>query len=272
MKQLRYQDLDFNLLWQRERDGKSWKSKGEEDWDKRATSFAKRTEKSTYINQFISLLQPDPAWSILDIGSGPGTLALPLASQVKQITCIDFSTQMLAILNQRAAKKGLSNILTQKLSWEDDWKNYGIQPHTVTIASRSLAVNDLRSHLERLCQYATEKVAITDRVQHGPFDPGAYLAIGRPLKTGPDYIFTLNLLYQMGYQASVDFIHLEPELNYFSFDEAFSSYTWMFRDLDEKEKIQLKNYVRSITSLHEDGSVTVHREQVPSWAFISWQP
>ena len=47
---------------------------------------------------------------ILDIGCGPGTLAVPLAKRVKEVIAIDFSAQMLEELNQYAKREGVSNI------------------------------------------------------------------------------------------------------------------------------------------------------------------
>jgi SAM-dependent methyltransferase len=265
-------NLDWNLLWQQAKRKKTWKSKNAADWDKKAVSFAKRTSTSIYIDRFLKLLKPRQEWSILDAGCGPGTLALPLASLVRRVTGLDFSKKMLAILKQKAAEKGLSNITICHGSWEDDWQALNIVPHDMAIASRSLAVTDLKAALVKLSAHAREKVVITDRVKHGPFDPDAFAAIGRPLATGPDYIYTLNLLYQMGYLPSVDYIELEKELHYPDAREAMESYLWMFRGLDDREKKLLKNYVQSVTTRNEDGSITLHRNQAPVWAFISWTP
>jgi SAM-dependent methyltransferase len=272
MPPLRYQDLDWNLLRQQAQLDKSWQPKGESDWDCRAAAFAKRTEKSLYTHSFFNLLKPEKDWSILDVGSGPGTLALPLAPMVKHITCIDFSANMLQILENRASKQHITNISTCKASWTDEWRQYGIRPHDVVIASRSLAVNDLRSALLRLSEFARKKVVITDRVHHGPFDPDAFAAVGRPLNTGPDYIYTLNLLYQLGQLATVDFIRIEENLHYASLDDAFSRYAWMFRDLSTTETNQLRKYIGSIAIKHEDGSFTLRGRHVPTWAYISWHP
>ena len=264
-------DIDWNLLWQQEKNKKTWKSKTAGDWDKKAASFAKRTSTSIYTDIFLQLLNPQPHWSILDAGCGPGTLTLPISPMVQKVTALDFSAKMLEILNHKAAEKNLQNISTLHASWEDDWQKLQIPIHDVALASRSLAVKDLRAALNKLSHHARKKVVITDRVKHGPFDPDAFSAIGRPLKTGPDYIYTVNLLYQMGYLPTIDYIHLEETLQYTSFAEAMDSYTWMFRDLDPIEEKRLKKYVQSITTCANDGSISVQRKHVPTWAYISWE-
>jgi SAM-dependent methyltransferase len=264
--------IDWNELWKQARAEKSYISKKAGDWDKKAPSFAKRNSISLYINKFIELLNPEPSWSVLDIGCGPGTLAIPLASTVKSISCLDFSPKMLEILAERVGEKKLPNISAHQLSWTDEWQHHGIKTHDIALASRSLAVDDLRPALEKLTKFSRKKVVITDKVDHGPFDPEAFLAVGRELKTGPDYIYTINLLYQMGIHASIDFIPLESTLPCSSIEEAVDYYMWMFHDLTNVEKKRLKKYVQSITTSTNDGTLAVHRKHIPTWAFISWKP
>ncbi len=272
MPELHLEDIDWNILWQQARKKKSWKSKGVDGWNRRAASFARQATRSVYTEKFLAMLQPQKTWSVLDIGCGPGTLALPLAGLVRRVTALDFSANMLALLKQQAQDQGIVNISTHKLAWEDDWQPQGITPHDLTIASRSLAVRDLRAALERLTSYARKAAVITDQVGSGPFDPAAFRAIGRQLRTGPDYIYTVNLLYQMGFQACVDFIRIEEKQPYASFAEALARFTWMFNDLTTHEEKRLKNYVRSIIATAADGTVFLHRDHVPTWAFIRWMP
>ncbi len=272
MANIPLQDLDWGLLWQQANNKKNQRRKNPGDWDKKAGSFAKRTAHSVYTERFLELLAPDPDWSVLDIGCGPGTLALPIAVRTRRVTAIDFSKNMLKILERQAAEQNLNNISTHRLSWEDNWQRQGIKPHDVAIASRSLAVSDLKKALIRLNSYATKRVCITDRVKHGPKDPDAFAAVGRELSSGPDYIYTVNILYQMDIFPTIDYIRLEETLDYPSFAEALSSYSWMFRDLNQNEEKRLKKYVQSISTITKDGTVSVHRRYVPTWAYISWNP
>lgn len=272
MKKLHPDGIDWNKLWKKAQQNKSFRSKNAADWDKKAPSFAQRNSTSLYIEKFIALLQPDPSWSILDVGCGPGTLAIPLAQKVKNISALDFSPKMLEILAKRSQSAEIKNISAYQLSWTDAWEQHGIHAHDVAIASRALSVEDLRTALEKLTRFAKKFVVITDRVGHGPFDPEAFKAVGRELKTGPDYIYTINLLYQMGIQASVNFIKLEESLPCSSIADAMDYYTWMFHDLTGDEKKRLKKYVQSITTSNSEGKLSVLRKNIPTWAFIRWEP
>ncbi len=272
MSNIQLRDLDWGTLWQQANNKKDRRRKDAGDWDKKADSFARRTSHSVYTEKFIELLSPQADWSVLDIGCGPGTLALPVADRSRRVSAIDFSQKMLNILDERAAAQGLDNISSHRLSWEDDWAGHGIKPHDVAIASRSLAVADLRQALTRLNNYARQRVCITDRVKYGPKDPEAFAAVGRELADGPDYIYTVNLLYQMGILPTVDYIRLEETLEFSSFTEAVAGFSWMFQSLSQNEEDRLKKYVRSIAVTAEDGTLSVRRRHVPTWAFISWIP
>ena len=272
MQDMRYQDIDWNRLWQLERQKKSRKSKTAADWDRKAPTFAKLNERSAYNEKFIELLSPEPSWTILDVGSGPGTLAIPLAKQVRRVTALDFSAGMLDVLEQRARELGIANITTRRLSWSDDWGRHGVDRHDVAIASRSLSVPDLRACLEKLSNFARREVVVTDRVGPGPLDPDAFQAVGRGLETGPDYIITVNILYQMGFLAAVDFIRLENSHRYRSLEEAVENYIWMFAEPTEQERRKLEDYVRSIARRDSDSIITLHPRHVTTWALIRWNP
>ncbi len=57
-------------------------------------------------------------WSVLDIGSGPGTLTVPLAKRVRTVTAVDPSAPMLRLLQARAKAEGVANIRTIHSNWE----------------------------------------------------------------------------------------------------------------------------------------------------------
>ncbi len=267
---MKFQDLDWNQMWQEGRKGKSWRGRKKEDWDKRAPSFAKRNMESLYAQRFLALLQPEPTWAALDFGAGPGTLALPLAKIVRQVTAADFSPAMLKILNQEAATVGTNNIRTVQASWEDDWQQLDIEPHDLVIASRSLSVKNLEAALTKLNNWATKRVVISDRVGTGPFDPDLFAAVGRPLAPGPDYIYTVNLLYQMEIHASVNFIDLEQKRIFTNRAEAMESCRWMLHQINPEEEKGLARYVDQRLESLPNATVALTRRTPIRWAVISW--
>ncbi|HIJ78441.1 MAG: class I SAM-dependent methyltransferase [Desulfobulbaceae bacterium] len=268
---MRYRDIDWNRMWQESRSEKSWQKKKSQDWDKRAAGFAERNLNSPFAEQFLAALQPESTWSVLDVGSGPGTLALPLARRVQRVTALDYSPAMLAELRNQAGAAGLDNITAIQASWLDDWDELAIGRHDIAIASRSLSVDDLAGALAKLDRSADQGVYIVDRVGAGPFDPDLFLAIGRDFDPGPDYIFTLNILYTMQINARVDFITLDHNRCYHSREEALKSYRWMVDNLTPAEDEKLIAYVDARLTKIDDNTWRLNRRIPPKWALIQWR-
>ncbi|MEN8189829.1 MAG: class I SAM-dependent methyltransferase [Thermodesulfobacteriota bacterium] len=267
-----YQDIDWDRLWKNSRRNKSWCSKGAGDWNKKARSFQERNSRSPYVDLFLEKIDPflDSSTTILDVGAGPGTLALPLAGHGASVTAIDYSPTMLEILEQSGADQGHKNITTICAAWEDDWQSHGVVPHDIAIASRSMAVDDLRSALTRLNRYAKKYVFISDRISPTPFEPAAFEAIGRDFNSGPDYIYTLNILYTMGIHPHVDIIKLDQDTRFDSIDTAMKSYRWMLKELTTKEEELLRSYLERQIVARDGDSVTIRRSRPPRWALIWW--
>lgn len=266
-----YDDLDWDRLWQNARQQKGWRSKGAASWDSRSASFASRNRNSAFASLLLSHLPLGPEMTVLDVGCGPGTLALPMARHCARVTAIDFSSEMLRLLDDQAKADGIDNIRTVRCAWEDDWDAFGIGVHDIALAARSLGVENLRSALTKLIRHGRKYVVIVDRILPTPFDPQAFAAIGRPLRSGPDYIYTLNMLYSMGIHPNTTVLQLEKEVTFGSLEEACAHYAWMFHELSHEEEDKLKNYIRHISSMASNGAITINRAHPPRWLLIWWK-
>jgi precorrin-6B methylase 2 len=266
-----YEDIDWRLLWRNSRDQKSWKSKGAKEWDKKAASFTRRNLESPYIELFLEHLKLDSENTVLDVGCGPGTLALPIARQVKSVTALDYSAGMLEELKSQAGLQNIDNISLLECSWEDDWEAHGITKHDIAIASRSMNIDNLSEGIVKLDAHARRQVIIVDRIAPSPFDPDAFSAIGRDFSSGPDYIYTLNMLYELGIHPTLSHIELPSVLQFDTIDQALLAYTWMFKELDSGEEQALEAFLHKRIIARGDGSIQIHRRFPQRWAFISWQ-
>ena len=262
--------LDWNTAWQEARQKKRNDRSDSSHWNKRAASFAQNARKSNYADEFLHLLTPHPQWSVLDVGCGAGTLAIPLSPLVRRITAIDFSENMIALLKAQCAENGLENIHTSVTGWEDDWDKAGIGEHDVAIASRSLVVDDLRAAMAKLNGKARHRVYIASLVGDGPFDRRIFDAIGRKLDRGPDYIYVYNLLHQMGIHAEVRFVFNGGGTKvYRDIDDAVEKFQWMLDALSDDEEIRLRTYFEGNLMKTRDGWTLSYHHTV-RWAVIYW--
>jgi len=263
-------DIDWNEVIKKKKESKQNPvNKGSEFWNKRAPSFADHAGKTFYPDSFIKIMNPEASWTVLDMGCGGGTLAIPLADKVKHITAVDFSDRMIEILREEADRLGIKNIKTIKSSWTDDWAESGISIYDVAIASRSLAVDDVKSALVKLNNSARKRVIISTVVGDGPFDRKMFEAVGRERSESIDYIYFYNLLYQMGIQANITFVVVDDTKTYESHAEACESMRWMFPEMTRGEDALLKKYM-AVHMIKENGRFTLDYKKKSKWAVIWW--
>lgn len=263
--------LDWDMIWRQSCRRRKSDRNDREFWNKRAPSFAEHARESSYVTDFVRITDLPPEWSVLDVGCGAGTLAIPLAPRVRRITALDFSENMLALLSEKCREKGLHNVTTSHLSWEDDWIGAGIGRHDVAIASRSLVVEDLSGAIRKLSSMARRRVIISSLVGDGPFDRRIFRAIGRDLDRGPDYICVYNLLHQMGIYADVTFVGNSGEARktFTGIDDALQGYRWMIGEMTDEEEEKLRGYLENHLEKTDFGYVLDYLHPV-RWAILSW--
>jgi len=199
--------IDWREAWL-EREKKRNKAAQSSCWDERSQDFKEHSGVSAYTDIFLQYLDLEPGQSVLDMGSGPGTVAIPLALRGHRVVAADFSPGMREVALQRAHEQGLKDFEVKALDWNEDWQVAGIKPKSfdVVIASRSTMVDDLGAAFEKLDLTARSKVALTMVTEYGP---KGYKPLGSEqdgcAEYLPDYIYGVNLLLQMG---------IHPELRY----------------------------------------------------------
>jgi SAM-dependent methyltransferase len=202
--------------------------------------------------------------TLLDVGCGPGAIALAVAGRLARVYGLDFSRGMLDALMENAAARGLNNVEPIQRAWEEDWAD--VPACDLVVASRSTLVNDLADALARLDAKANRRVCLTSLVGGRFVHAGILQALGRENEPLPDYIYVLNILYQMGRQPRLDYIRSErrqaaaPDLDTLVRRVAFS-----LGELNEAEKERLAAWFRS----DPDGARLADSPRC--WAFISWE-
>lgn len=234
-------NINWNDLW----DAHAGEARPPEFWDGRVEEFSAHAIDGPYSKNFMAFLKPSPNWTVLDMGSGSGTLSLPLAQTVKAVTAADFAPKMLAALRGHAQKRGLNNITTVRLSWTDDWDAV-IAPksHDVAIASRSLAMGGFAPAVKKLMRVARQRVYLSLYVDSGDRHQLLYEALGRKTAPPPDYIYCHNILYQMGIRPNLHMLtEYEPKA-YKTREDIYKSLTKRFAaGLNAAETAKINAYL-----------------------------
>jgi SAM-dependent methyltransferase len=184
-------------------------------WDRRAEGYSRnisgeRREKRTaevfgLING--TGLALDGA-EVLDIGCGPGTLAIPLARLGAKVTAVDISAEMLKQLQKRAADEGLSLEKTILSPWSDiDLDALGFRGRfDLVLASMTPGINGPEA-FDKMME-ASKNVCYYSNFVSRKWDPSYYelyqLLFGEKFTEG-GYGFSLPFmyLYTMGCRPTI---------------------------------------------------------------------
>ncbi len=206
----------------------------------KAQWYAKGVKRSTLGRIAVPVIIENSkgARNYLDIGSGCGTLTLPLASAGKRVTALDSSTAMLELLRTEAERQKLDNIKIQNREW-----GVGkIAAHDAVIISNVPAlVREREGFLEEVSAIARKFVFIIESAGPGA-DKFYYkelypMLFGREFPARRDYLSTYSKLHALGIYANVRIIE-------YDFDQPFD-------DLNEAVEFW-KEYLGLVTGEFDD--------------------
>ncbi len=258
-------DIDINALYKKHLQAAHFQEIPPEQWDERATHAHWDQGKLTYTDPLLEFIAVRPNETVLDIGCGPGTLAIPLAEQCQEVFALDFSPKMLEQLTQAAQTNGLPNITTFLKGWDDCWDN--VPKADVVLASRSTLVPDLDAMIAKLHGHCLDRVVVTATTDAHFFDDAIFKAIGREDDPGfPTYLYLVNRLHQMGIQCEIHFIENPP----MSFTGPVEKLVDMVRfSLGHLTKAEEKALVAFYNEYQ--ATKTPIRQGQRAWAVLTWR-
>jgi len=253
---MKYTMPNWNNIW------KDMKSKnmqyyhsGEKDsiWEskEKARSFLKESrENPERIHYVLEGLPINPGSRVIDIGAGPGTLAVPLAGMVYQVLAVEPAEGMAEVMEEYAIEEGVRNISILKERWED------INPakdlngdYDIVVASYSLGMPDIRAAIETMCEASSKWVYLFwFSGTSGWEEMMTYLwpkIHGKEYCHGPKADVLFNVLYSMGICPNVETKRTEYSRRFKNIQAAVNEYKGNFKiETKEQERI-LQDYLNS---------------------------
>jgi SAM-dependent methyltransferase len=243
------------------------------DQEERAESYDKSECIRTDGERRVTLLDPDPSWSVLDIGAGPGTLGLPLARRVRRVTAVEPSPPMIRFLERHLAEEKLCNVRIINTRWEDvSLEEAG--RHELVIASYSLNFEDIGEALRKMNRLASQRVCLYwfagvtswEEVRMDLF-PQIY---GRKYSPYPKINIIYNLLYDWGLYPDVEVLQQTAfPRNFADYHEALSYLKSTLNIAGRDHETLLHNYIEDRWR-REDGSLFMEDGTV--YVKLSWRP
>lgn len=259
-------EIDFAALYQRQLAVAKRTEKAPEHWDKRAEkmSVTCANPQDPYLTQLIAKIDFSGAKTLLDVGCGPGSVCLNVAHQLEQVYGIDYSAGMLDLAARRAQTMRLENVTLKRRAWEESWDD--LPQCDIAVASRSTLVGDLRSAMQKINDAARLRIYTTHTVSSSFVDVAVQRAIGRPVVELPNYIYAVNILYQAGIQARVDFIRAPNcQRNIDTYERFVESVSWSIGALNQDEQQRLFDYFTQQQKLGRPLASPTR-----DWALVYW--
>ena len=203
MQKIKYfKNIDFIKIFDIQHKETIFKPKSKEDWDNKAENF-NQFRNSPYYDKFLSKINISEIDSVLDVGCGNGNLAIKFLEKGKKVVGLDYSDGMLKVFKENT--KHYKNVKAIKRAWEEDWSDVDICD--IAVVSKSFEFEDLsvKYAIEKLNSHVKKGVYLTYYVGNY-LDDEILEAIGRKIVNRPEYILLLNVLYQMGIEAKLNFI------------------------------------------------------------------
>ena len=216
--------------------------------------------KSAYAREFIDKVDFTGVSTLLDFACGAGALSVLAAKKVDQIYGYDFSPKMLEFARGNAQTYGAKNVKFAQKAFEDDWSD--VPECDVVLASRCLEVDDLKTALGKLLSKTKKSLYITFKVGGSFVDEEILDAIGRKVEQKPDFVYLLNILFQMGYLPSLSYIKSPCSAGPATSAEEFVQKTrWgLGGELSSTEEARLAEYFNS--------GECAPKQEFMHWAFV----
>lgn len=285
------QSTDWNAEWMRLQRMRRHKDDSQY-WNKRSKSFGSKDVPSPYVREFLRLAEVQDGETVLDMGCGTASIAVPLARAGCTVYAADFSQGMLDEAAKRIEAAGVDSVETKLMSWTDDWSAHGLGPESVDVAfaSRSISTDDMAQALDKLTITARRRCCITLPTGSSPRVDERVLALcGIGNRQGADHQYAWNILQNKGLYPTCAYIRSARKDTFDTLDEACEDMGRMIHEaLGPEGKADAPAALERLASWLEDELVPneeagkadekgntqkklrLAHPRVITWAFIAW--
>ncbi|WP_135612701.1 class I SAM-dependent methyltransferase [Methanococcoides sp. AM1] len=239
--------VDCASIWEEKKNAKRF-------WEMSLANGGERIEKT------ISGISISPDSKVLDVGAGPGTLAVPLAERVVHVTAVEPSEGMMNVLQDNISEYETDNITCVQKRWEDVNVEVDLEaPYDVVIASFSLGMPDIRESIQKMIDASSRYVYLYWFAGEPSWDihyrtlwPSLHDSDYHP---GPKCDVLYNVLYQMGIYPHAEVFPLEHVNRFHSVDEAVEYSRSHYKITTDRQESVLRDYLEEVLEKDNDSLI-----------------
>lgn len=265
--------IDWNQIWKDAFLASRLTNDNYYDHEERAKSYDASVNIWIDGRERAAILNPDPSWSVLDIGSGPGILTVPLARRVRRVTAVEPSRPMIRCLERHLTEEKLSNATIVNHRWEDVSAE-DLERHDLVIASYSLNFEEIREALLKMNRLARKMVVLYwfagitnwERIRDELY-PKIH---GKQLAHFPKCNVLYNILYDLGLYPDIEVLHgTSFSKEYTSYDDALFYLKSTINLIDEDHDEMLHKYIED---RWRRGDGRLFMDDTTTYIKLSWKP
>lgn len=208
--------IDWNDVWKEQRRRHHEANRNSTDahfWDTKdaARRFYRMAQENNgeRIQKTLHDLPLTPSSRVLDVGAGPGALAIPIARQVSHVTAVEPSEGMWSVLEEKIEEERIDNIGIVRKRWEDVSVAEELSPpYDIVFASYSLDLPDIRTAVRNLDEASSRYVYIYWFAGETSWDAMSRelwpLLHGSSFVPSPKCDILYNVLYSMGIHPNME--------------------------------------------------------------------
>lgn len=235
-----------------------------------ARFFSRPATPSPRFDRQLALLRARPRASVLDIGPGPGHLAIPLAADGSRVVAVEPAAPMREVLARNADDAGVALEVVPS-AWEDVEPSDLGGPFELVVASFSLSMVDIRAALEKMHAACSGEVHLWWFLTPPPW--GRVLHELWPEVHGAEYHFEpmagclFNVLLQMGLYPAFELEFTGSVHRYGTLEETVDEFAHRMNRRDGTHDDVIREGVRRLFRQERDGIWVLDH---PAWQAHIW--
>lgn len=239
----------------------------------KAREFWKQTQRNkTRYDSILSVILPYQPSKVLDIGSGPGAITLPLARLGCHVTAVEPANGMSALLAENADEYGITDLEIISARWEDIIPDQISGPYDTVIACYSLGMPDISEAILKMEKVCNGRIFLIWFAGVTPWEhtirdlwPHYHETDYIP---GPKADILYQVLYEMGIFADVSVFRESSVEENMSIDEIVSDYASRIGIQDRSDLSYVEKYFRGLEP-GNNGSIRLNGELIS--VVFSWK-
>jgi len=208
---------------------------------------------------------------VLDVGAGGGRLALPLALHCHDLTAVEPSSSMVAVLREQASEFGISNVTVVENRWEDA----EVDPGDVVLCAHVLyVIRDIEHFVRKMDSHARGKVLIV--LYQSPPQSQIYplweQVHGEKRLALPSLPQLLEVLSELGIDPQVEMLPPQPSRGFDNHEHALDQLTRRLYLAPGTPQLRVLEGLLPDLLVEQESSLVIRDAKPPEPGLVWWCP